>query len=645
MQLNTEILSDLTVYSKYAKYLPEKKRREVWDETVDRNMFMHIDRFPQLKKEIYHVYENYVRNRKVLPSMRSLQFAGKAIRYNPSRIFNCAYLPIDDYRSFPEVMFLLLGGTGVGYSVQRHHVDKLPEIRKPLRSRRFLINDSIEGWADSIKVLMKSYFGMSSKPRFDYSDIRPKGAPLKTAGGKAPGPDPLRECHFKIEQLLERKQDGEKLTPLEVHDIICYIASAVLAGGIRRSALISLFSFDDAEMRACKTGDWESLNPQRRTANNSAVALRHRLTREDFFSLFEQARASNHGEPGIYLTNNAEWGANPCVEIGLRPNQFCNLTTINVSDLEDQEDFNQRASAAAFIGTLQASYTDFHYLREIWQRNTEKDALIGVSMTGIASNRLFDLDIEEAVSHVKRTNSEISAIIGINPAARTTCVKPEGSSSLVFGTSSGVHPWHSPYYIRRMRLLKNEAIYQYLAEHHPELVEDEFFDPTKTAVISIPVKAPEGATDRSESALQFLQRVKDVYTKWVKPGHRDGDNTHNVSATAHIDSYRIYSKETMIAIANGEYKEIAVDETGEYNEWDVVAAWMWKNRDVYNGLTILPSTGSNYKQMPFEECDEETYNRLSTTLRNVDLSKIVEEEDTTKLEQELACAGGSCEIT
>ena len=643
MELNTRILSDITVYSKYAKYLPDEKRRETWDETVDRNMFMHMHRFPQLKDEIYEVYENYVRTRKVLPSMRSLQFAGKAIEYNPSRIFNCAYLPIDNFRAFSETMFLLLGGTGVGYSVQKHHVEKLPEIRKPIRSRRFLINDSIEGWADSIKVLTKSYFGYCSKPRFDYNDIRPKGALLKTAGGKAPGPDPLRECHFKIEQIFERKENGDKLTPLETHDIICHIASAVLAGGIRRSALISLFSFDDMEMRACKTGDWESLNPQRRTSNNSAVALRHRLTREDFFTLFEQMRSSKYGEPGTYLTNNAEWGANPCVEIGLRPNQFCNLTTINVSDLEDQEDFNSRARAASFIGTLQASFTDFHYLREVWQRNTEKDSLVGVSMTGIASNKIFDLDIEEAVSHVRDTNKAIALIIGINAAARTTCVKPEGTASLVLGTSSGIHPWHSPYYIRRLRVLKNEAIYMHLVKNHPELIEDDLSDPTKGAIISIPMKAPEGATDRSESALQFLQRVKTVYTRWVKPGHRTGDNTHNVSATVNIDQDRIYSKETMMAIANGDYTETSSDV--EYNEWDIVGAWMWKNRNVYNGLTVVPEDGGNYKQLPFEECDEETYNRLSATLRKVDLSKIVEEEDNTDLKQEPACAGGSCEIT
>ena len=334
-----DILSDVTVYMKYARYLPDKERRESWKEIVTRNKKMHQKKYPELKEEIEGAYK-YVLNKQVLPSMRSMQFGGKPIEVAPNRIYNCAYLPIDDWRSFSELMFLLLGGTGVGYSVQLHHVEELPEIQKPnsKRSRRFLVNDSIEGWADAIKALFRSYFFGGSKLRFDYSDIRPKRARLVTSGGKAPGPQPLKECLVKLEGMLEEKETGDKLQPVEVHDMVCHIADAVLAGGIRRAALISLFSADDDQMIAAKTGNWWEKYPQRGRANNSAVLLRHRVTKEFFLDLWERIKASGAGEPGFYFSNDKDWGTNPCCEIALRPYQFCNLTEVNVSDVESQED-------------------------------------------------------------------------------------------------------------------------------------------------------------------------------------------------------------------------------------------------------------------------------------------------------------------
>jgi len=319
--------------------------------------------------------------------------------------------------------------TGIGFSVQRHHVDALPEIRKPnpKRTRRFLIGDSIEGWSDAIKILMKSYFGIStSTPIFDYSDIRQKGALLVTSGGKAACPKPLKDCIHKIQGILDSKVDGTKLTTLEVHDIVCHIADAVLAGGIRRAALISLFSFDDQNMLTCKFGNWWETNPQRGRANNSVVLLRHKIHKEDFMSLWEKIEASNSGEPGIFFSNDKDWGVNPCGEIGLRPNQFCNLVEVNVSDVETQEELNLRVKGASFIGTLQASYTEFHYLRDVWQKNTEKEALIGVGMTGIASGRVLKLDLKEASRIVKEENVRVADMIGINHAARTTTLKPSG---------------------------------------------------------------------------------------------------------------------------------------------------------------------------------------------------------------------------
>lgn len=618
MELSTKILSDITVYMKYAKYLPELKRRENWDEIVTRNVLMHTTKFPDLATEIYDAYK-LVYDKKVLPSMRSLQFAGKPIAVNPTRIFNCSFLPIDDYRAFSETMFLLLGGVGVGFSVQNHHVEKLPDVKKPNpnKTSRYLINDSIEGWADAIKMLLKSYFNGSNTIRFDYSDIRPKGARLITAGGKAPGPQPLKDCIHHITKILNDKETGDKLAPIDCHDIICHIADAVLAGGIRRAALISLFNADDIEMLNAKTGNWWELNPQRGRANNSAVLLRHKITQEFFLDIWKRVELSGAGEPGVYFSTDKDWGSNPCVEIALRPFQFCNLCEINASNIESEEDFVQRIKAATLIGTLQATYTDFHYLRPIWQKTTEKDALIGISMTGIASNVIFNYDLEKMSKLVVSENKRVAKILGIKSAARTTCVKPSGTTSLVLGTSSGIHAWHNDYYTRRIRVNKNEAIYTYLKENHPELVEDEYFRPHDTAVISIPQKAPLNATLRTESPLETLNRVSTVYNKWIKPGHNNGVNTHNVSAT--------------ISIKN--------------DEWDTIGEWMWEQRQNYNGLSVLPYSDHTYIQPPFEDISEFTYNQLSQTLHKIDLDSIVELADETNLTGELACAGGACEVS
>jgi ribonucleoside-triphosphate reductase len=617
MDISQSILSDLTVYMKYAKFNPDQKRRESWKELVDRNKNMHLKKFPKLKKEIEEVYE-MVHNKQILPSMRSMQFAGKPIEISPNRVYNCAYLPIDDWRSFGETMFLLLGGTGVGYSVQKHHVEKLPEIRKPdaKKHRRYLIGDSIEGWADAVKMLMKSYFHGGSTINFDFSDIRPKGAILVTSGGKAPGPQPLKECLVKVQGILDAKQDNEKLSTIEVHDIICHIADAVLAGGIRRAALISLFSADDEEMISAKSGAWWEANPQRGRANNSAVLLRSKITEEFFMDLWKKIEASGAGEPGIYFNNDKDWGTNPCCEIALRPYQFCNLCEVNVSDVVDQDDLNARVKAAAFIGTLQASYTNFHYLRPVWQRTTEKEALIGVGMTGIGSGKAQQLDLKQAAEIVKQENERVAGILGINSAARCTTIKPSGTSSLTLGTSSGIHAWHNDYYLRRIRVGKNEAIYTHLAIHHPELVEDEYFRPHDTAVISVPQKAPEGAILRHESALDLLNRVKFFYQNWIKPGHRSGQNTHNISAT--------------VSIKEG--------------EWEEVGKWMWENRKFYNGLSVLNYDGGSYIQAPFEDCTKDAYEEKLKSLTGIDLTKVVEFEDNTKLADQAACAGGACEV-
>jgi ribonucleoside-diphosphate reductase alpha chain len=615
MNTTQQILSDVTVHMKYARHRSDLSRRESWEEIVDRNKEMHLKKFPHLSDEINEVYQ-MVYDKKVLPSMRSLQFAGKPAEINNARMFNCSFLPIDDIKSFSEIMFLLLSGCGVGFSVQNHHIDKLPEIVIPTRERRYLINDSIEGWADAVHVLMKSYLKGGARPRFDFRDIRQKGEQLVTAGGKAPGPEPLKEVLFNVQKILDRKKAGDKLTSVECHDIACHLADAVLSGGIRRAALISLFDFDDEAMLTCKFGNWWETNPQRGRANNSAVILRHKITESEFMGLWEKVEASNAGEPGFIFSNDKDYGTNPCAEIALRPYQFCNLCEINATDIESQEDFNARSKAAAFLGTLQASYTDFHYLRDVWKKTTEKEALIGVGITGIASGKLDSINLEEGAKMVIKENERVAKLLGIKKAARATTVKPSGTSSLVLGSSSGIHAWHDNYYIRRIRVGKNESIYTYLSLYHPELLEDDFFNPSQQAVISVPQSAPEGAKTRSESTFDLLERTRRFNMEWVRPGHRSGQNFNNVSCTINIKA----------------------------GEWKQVGEWMWNNRNDYTAMSCLPEDLGSYKQTPFETITEEQYNEMSQHLHTIDLRNVVEFSDATSLMDQAACAGGACEV-
>ena len=615
MDKSQAILSDITVFNKYAKYVPEQNRRETWHELVRRNKKMHIKKYPKLEQMIDEAYD-YVYRKKVLPSMRSLQFGGRPIELSNNRIFNCAFTTAEHPAVFSETMFNLLGGSGVGYSVQKRHVNQLPTVVGPTeKTRRFLIGDSIEGWADSVKILVKAYTQGKSDPVFDFRDIRHKGARLVTSGGKAPGPDPLRICLDHLRAVLNGAI-GRKLKPIEAHDMMCHIADAVLSGGIRRAAMIALFDWDDMDMLSAKAGAWYELNPQRGRANNSVVLHREHTTKEQFDAVWQKVQDSGAGEPGIFWTNDYDWGTNPCAEIALRPNQYCNLVEVNASDIVDQTDLNLRVTAATIIATLQAGYTDFHYLRNIWKENTEKDALLGVSMTGIASGTVENLDLVEAANIAKDINNIIARAIGINPAARITTVKPAGTTSLVLGSSSGIHAWHNDYYIRRMRVGKNEPLYAYLKEKVPELIEDCKYKPHIEAVISFPQKAPEGARLRTESYLDLLERVKRFNLEWVKEGHVDGANRHNVSCTISL-------------------KE---------DEWDMCGDWMWINRGDYTGISVLPYDGGSYVQAPFTDCTEEEFNRLYGFLQDIDINEVVEVEDNTVQAENLACAGGSCEL-
>ena len=662
--INLNILSDVTVYTKYSKFLSESQRRETWNELVTRDMNMHIKKYPFLREKITEIFEKFVYPKKVLPSMRSMQFAGKPIEINNSRVYNCCYLPMDNWRAFPEVMFLLLGGTGVGYSVQRHHVEKLPSIRKPTKNKRFLVSDDIVGWSEAVKALVKAYLAGGHLPRFDFSDIRPKGTLLKTSGGKAPGHEPLKNSLLKIQDIFESKENGDRLTTLEVHDINCHIADAVLSGGIRRAAMIAGFSVGDTLMLNCKGNfkvkiievltpaienassqvlveledgkrhnvflspkemeeltttqklAWWYFEPQRGRSNNSAVFVRHKVTKRDFDKFWKLVKENQSGEPGIYFTNNSEWFCNPCAEIALRPFQFCNLCEINASNITSQADLVERAQAAAFIGTLQAGYTDFHYLRDEWKETTERDSLLGIGLTGMAGIDYKSLDWTAAVQAAIEMNKSTANTLGIKPAARLTTIKPSGTTSLVLGCSSGIHAWFSDYYLRRMQFNKQESIYQYISKKLPKLVEDWHLN-SRDAFLMIPVKAPEGAaTEDTETAMQFLERVEFFHKNWVQPGHLGGDNSHNVSATIKV-------------------KE---------DEWIQVSEWIWKNKNNFNGLSVLPHDGHTYKQAPFEAISKEKYEELSAYLSQIDLSEIKELKDETKRAEELACVGGVCLI-
>lgn len=615
MDISQKVLSDITIFNKYAKYVPEVKRRETWEELVERNMAMHIRKYPKMKEEIKSAYK-YVFQRQVLPSMRSLQFGGTPIELSNNRMFNCAFSAVDHPAVFSETMFNLLGGSGVGFSVQKRHVERLPEIVGPSnKQRRFLVGDSIEGWADAVKVLIKAYTLGKSDPVFDFRDIRPKGSRLITSGGKAPGPDPLRICLDKLRSVLN-DSIGRKLKPIEVHDMVCHIADAVLSGGIRRAALISLFDKDDYDMLAAKSGAWWELNPQRGRANNSVVLKRDEITLEEWNDIWKKVELSGAGEPGIFWTNDYDIGTNPCAEISLNSNQYCNLVEVNVSDVYTQEELNSRVRAATLIGTLQAGYTDFHYLRSVWKDTTEREALLGVSMTGIASGGVLKLDLEEAASEAVVENKRIASLIGINSSARITTVKPAGTTSLVLGSSSGIHAWHNDYYIRRMRVGKNEPLYSYMVEKFPTLIEDCVHKPHLEAVMSFPQKAPEGAILRTESFMDILERVKRFNLEWVNGGHVSGNNKHNVSCTISLKD----------------------------DEWEECGKWMWENKEHYTGISVLPYNGGTYQQAPFEDCTKETFDEMFEHLKAIDLTQVKEEEDNTEAKDNLACSGGSCEI-
>jgi ribonucleoside-triphosphate reductase len=604
--MSLKALMNYTFVSKYARWSPEKKRRETWNEAVDRVKQMMLDKYVkdedsdiEIKNEIEWAYE-MMRKKRVLGSQRALQFGGSPIFKHNARIYNCIASFTDRIKFFQECMYLLLCGCGTGFSVQKHHIDKLPKLLKAKNGqKKFIIPDSIEGWSDAVGILVSSYFNQKELFQeyngknvvFDYSEIRPAGAFLKSSGGKAPGPEPLKKALTNIKKVLDRaiKSGATKLTPIEAYDIVMYSADAVISGGVRRSATICVFSPDDEDMAKAKTGNWFIENPQRGRSNNSALLLRDGTTKEQFQALMQSVK--DFGEPGFVWSDSTELIVNPCVEIGMWPVdettgesgwQACNLSTINCSKVKTPEDFYESCKAAAIIGTLQAGFNGFEYLGKASENIIAREALLGVSMTGIMEQ--YDICLNNEIQKngakiAKQTNANIAKLIGINQAARTTCVKPEGTSSCILGTSSGIHPHHAKRYIRKVQANKMEPIYQYFRQENERACEESVWSNNDSDdVISFCIEVPDGSKTKNKvDALQLLEHVKDTQKNWVISGTNKNLCTkpwltHNVSNTINVKP----------------------------EEWDDVTDYIYNNRKYFCGISLLPITGDkDYPQAPF----------------------------------------------
>lgn len=595
------MMSEYVRISKYSRYNKEKKRRETWEEQIERMMKMHETHLGDkidLIREDFDFAKKMLLEKRVLGSQRALQFGGEAILNKNVRCYNCSFTYCEYVKAFQYLTFLSLAGVGVGLSVQYDHVNKLPDIASRKNGKKvFKVEDSIEGWADAIGVLMSSYFVddcsfpeyQGYEVEFDLTGIRPKGSKLSYTGGKAPGPDPLARAIKSIEKLIdERLTNSNRLAPIDCADIACYCADCSVAGGIRRSAIIILFSKEDNEMMKAKTGSWFIDNPQRVRSNNSVVLLRNNTTKEEFDEIMKSVK--EFGEPGFIFSDHVDFGVNPCVEAGFYARdefgnpgfEFCNLSEVNAKLCKTADMFYESCRAASILGTIQASYTDFPYLGEITKRITEREALLGVSITGMMDNVeiVFDPEIQRnGAEIVKQTNQRIANIIGIRPAARTTCVKPSGTASTLLGTSSGIHPNHSRRYLRRIRANKNEPTLQFYEMFNPKAVEEDYTSINKTdKVITFLCEVPKNARTKVDTpALTLLEYVKSTKINWVDAGRVDEYCTtpfakHNISNTINCRD----------------------------DEYDDVANFIFDNREYFTGISLLPQSGDlDYIQAPF----------------------------------------------
>jgi ribonucleoside-triphosphate reductase (thioredoxin) len=598
-------LQNYTFVSKYARWIESENRRETWKEAVDRVKGMMHTKYADcnITDEINWAYDMMYK-KKVLGSQRALQFGGEPILKRHAKIYNCTASYCDRPRFFQECFWLLLCGSGTGFSVQKHHVAKLPSLSHEPKSedgRKYIIEDSIEGWADALGVLLSSYFTKPAEEKFkdykdeyivfDYSNIRPKGSPLTSGVGKAPGFEPLQNGLEKIRALLDRcvSNGQKKLRPIDAYDIIMHSSDAVLSGGVRRSASLALFSADDEEMAKAKTGNWYIENPQRARSNNSALLLKSETTFEQFQALMESVK--EFGEPGFIWSDSTEMVFNPCVEISLWPVnekngksgfQGCNLSTINCSSIIDENDFYERCKAAALIGTLQAGFTKLEYLGKDSEAIFEREALLGVSMTGIMEKHdliLTEKVLKQGAKIAVDANKEMANKIGINQAARVTCLKPEGTSSSMLGTSSGIHPHHAKRYIRHVQANVLEAPYQHFKSYNPQACQRSAWSANNTdEVIKFPIEVPDGAKLKNQlPAVEMLSIVKDTQKNWVHSGKNRSLCTqeylsHNVSNTI----------------------------TVKPDEWDGVTKYIYDNRKYFAGISLIPQSGDkDYPQAPF----------------------------------------------
>jgi len=597
-------LQNYTFVSKYARWIETKNRRETWKEAVERvkNMMHSMYADKNIAEDIDWAYE-IMYKKKVLGSQRGLQFGGEPILKRHAKIYNCTSSYCDRLRFFQECFWLLLCGSGTGFSVQKHHVAKLPTLEHnppEQEGMKYIIEDSIEGWADALGVLLSSYFSKpieefkmykNSYVVFDYSNIRPKGSDLSSGVGKAPGFEPLQNGLEKIRSLLDRciANEQKKLRPIDAYDIVMHSSDAVLSGGVRRSASLALFSANDEEMIKAKTGNWYVENPQRARSNNSALLLKNETTLEQFTSLMESVK--EFGEPGFIWSDSTEMTFNPCVEVGMWPVdeetgksgwQGCNLTTINCSSIEDENDFYERCRAAAIIGTLQAGFTQLDYLGNISKKIFERESLLGVSLTGTMEKHdliLSETVLKNGAKVAVETNKEFAEKIGINQAARVTCLKPEGTSSSMLGTSSGIHPHHAKRYIRHVQANILEAPYQYFKKLNPQACEKSSWSANNTdEVIKFPIEVPDGAKLKNQlPAVEMLRVVKDTQRYWVNSGKNKSLCTqdylsHNVSNTV----------------------------TVKPDEWADVTKYIYDNRKYFAGISLIPQSGDkDYPQAPF----------------------------------------------
>jgi ribonucleoside-triphosphate reductase len=646
---DNDTMSEYIFMNRYSRHLARKHRRETWNETVDRVRDMHITKYPVVEESIIWAFEQ-VRQKRVLPSMRSMQFGGKPIVDKNARMYNCTYSPVDRVDFFGEAMYLLLCGCGVGFSVEYDNVNKLPTLKTPSFTdiQHVTIEDSVEGWSNAIKSLMQSYVdGVTVE--FVYKKIRNQGEKIKS-GGKAPGHIPLRRALEKIRGILDEvvKRDTPKLKTIEAYDIIMHSCDAVLSGGVRRSATICLFSPDDADMMNAKTGNWFEVNKQRARSNNSVKLVRDETSKDQFMRIFETQK--EFGEPGFYFVNNTDTGTNPCVEIGLNPYlpegykmpdgtvleekksgfQFCNLTSINGSMLKTAKDFEIAVKAASIIGTCQAGFAEFPYLGAITEEVCRRESLLGVSITGMMDSPEIALNpqLQQQMAKVAiRMNKRISKKIGIPQAARVTCVKPEGTTSILLNTASGIHPRHAPKYFRRIQATKTDPVYKHFKENNPHCCEPSVWSANNTDdVITFCVEAPKGAITKDDiSALEFLEIVKETQKNWVIPGTALPDATiglnHNVSNTVSVKDH----------------------------EWDEVAEYVYENREFFTGISLLADNGKTiYEQAPHQQInshdDEAQWANFLESYERVDYTKLNEEDDNTIHKDIVACAGGSCEL-